>query len=120
VAFQSAVTFTNTTLISATAGNGGIGVAGQAGQSTLSTGGGNPSPGGCLGGRGGTGGAGGAGGGGAGGISAGILYKGTAPTIDGTTTANFVQGQAGLKGTGGVPGTNDGINGPAGIQVLAQ
>jgi hypothetical protein len=40
--------------------------------------------------------------------------------MDSATTSNFVQGQAGLKGAGGVPGTNDGINGPTGIQVLAQ
>ncbi len=81
---------------------------------------GAPSQGGCAGGHGGTGGTGGSGGGGAGGVSAGILYKGTAPTLDTATTSKFVQGLAGTKGTGGVPGTNDGIDGPTGIQVLGQ
>jgi hypothetical protein len=33
------------------------------------------------------------------------------------TTANFVQGQAGSKGTGGVAGVNDGIAGTTGITV---
>jgi hypothetical protein len=116
----SNLTFTSVALVSATAGNAGIGVAGQAGGSDVGNGGLPDANGGCQGGRGGTGGSGGTGGGGAGGLSAGILYKGTAPTIDTATTSNFVQGQAGLKGTGGVPGTNDGINGPTGIQVLAQ
>jgi hypothetical protein len=105
---------------SGSAGNGGGGVQGQAGQMVFGGGGIPDSNGGCLGGRGGYGGAGGAGGGGAGGVSAGILYRGNAPTMDSATTSNFVQGQAGLKGAGGVPGTNDGINGPTGIQVLAQ
>jgi hypothetical protein len=120
LAVESGVTLTNAMLRSGTAGNGGVGVAGQPGQSTAANGGGNPSPGGCLGGRGGSGGAGGAGGGGAGGVSAGILYQGTAPTVDTATTSNFTQGAAGLKGTGGVPGTNDGINGSTGIQVAGQ
>jgi hypothetical protein len=53
-------------------------------------------------------------------VSAGILYKGTAPTLDSATTSKFVQGLAGKKGTGGVPGTNDGIDGPTGVQVLGQ
>ena len=52
-------------------------------------------------------------------MSAGILYKGTAPTIDTATTAKFVQGQIGTKGNGGVPGNNDGVAGLSGIQVAA-
>jgi hypothetical protein len=115
---NSELTFTSVALVSATAGNGGIGVAGQQAESQVGNGGLPDPTGGCLGGRGGTGGAGGAGGGGAGGASAGILYKGTVPILDTATTSNFTQGQAGLKGSGGVPGTNDGINGPTGIQVL--
>ena len=50
-------------------------------------------------------------------MSAGILYKGTAPTVDSMTTSLFTQGQAGTKGSGGVPGTNDGVNGSTGVQV---
>jgi hypothetical protein len=52
-------------------------------------------------------------------VSAGVLYKGNAPTIDSASTSRFVQGQMGTKGTGGVPGTNDGSNGLVGIQVAA-
>ena len=51
-------------------------------------------------------------------MSAGVAYKGTAPALDAMSSAKFAQGQAGPKGTGGVPGVNDGINGPTGIQVL--
>ncbi len=116
----SSLTLTNATLVSATAGNGGIGVSGQPGQSQGGGGGLQAGSDGCSGGRGGAGGAGGAGGGGAGGVSAGILYKGSAPTIDMATTTNFAQGQGGTKGAGAVPGTNDGINGPTGIQVSGQ
>jgi hypothetical protein len=36
------------------------------------------------------------------------------------TTLMFVKGTAGSKGDGGVPGTNDGLDGPSGLQVLAQ
>ncbi len=113
----SGLTFTNVATVSAIAGNGGGGVAGQPGESQVGNGGIQDPAGGRPGGRGGTGGAGGAGGGGAGGVSAGILYKGTAPTVDSATTSKFVQGAGGMKGAGGVPGTNDGIDGPTGIQV---
>ena len=116
----SEVTVTNATLVSGTAGNGGVGVSGQAGESQVGTGGFQDHTGGCPGGRGGTGGAGGAGGGGAGGVSTGILYKGNAPTVDTATTSKFTQGMAGTKGSGGVPGTNDGVNGSTGIQVSSQ
>ncbi len=113
----SEITFTNIAIVSGVAGNGGAGVAGQPGESQVGNGGVQDPAGGCPGGRGGTGGAGGAGGGGAGGVSAGILYKGTAPTVDSASTSKFVQGASGMKGAGGVPGTNDGIDGPTGIQV---
>jgi hypothetical protein len=116
----SDLTFTNVGIVSAIAGNGGGGVAGQPGESQVGIGGFQDVQGGCTGGRGGTGGAGGAGGGGAGGASAGILYKGTAPTVDTGTTSKFAQGAGGVKGAGGVPGTNDGIDGPIGIQVSGQ
>src|ERR1019366_5798990 len=106
-------------IVSANAGNGGTGVPGQAGQNAFGSGG-TPAQGGCLGGKGGTGGAGGAGGGGAGGVSAGILYKGSSPNLDTSSTAKFVQGNPGVKGKGGVAGTNDGVDGPTGVQVLVQ
>jgi hypothetical protein len=63
----------------------------------------------CNGGNGGTGSTGGAGGGGAGGVSIGILYRGTAPTADGTTS--ITPAGAGTPGTGGDPGKNDGAPG---------
>jgi hypothetical protein len=117
---NAALTFTDVTLVSAAGGRGGAGSLGQPGEA-LGGSGGAADPGGgggCPGGPGGPGGTGGAGGGGAGGMSVGIAYKGTAPSLDAMSTTKFVQGQAGPKGTGGVPGTNDGIAGPTGLQVL--
>ena len=101
-------------------GNGGGGVTGQPGQLQDGVGGFPSQLGGCQGGHGGTGGAGGAGGGGAGGACAGVLYKGASPILDTTTGSKFVPGSAGTKGKGGVPGVNDGIDGPTGVQVLVQ
>jgi hypothetical protein len=114
---DSEVVLHSVTLLCGAAGNGAAGVSGQPGQSQSGFGGVQGSSGACPGGRGGNGGAGGAGGGGAGGPSAGVLYEGPAPTLDLMTTANFVPGQAGAKGTGGVPGVNDGVPGTAGITV---
>jgi len=91
------------------AGNGGKGGAGQDGQ----LGGAHGNGGGCSGGAGGKGSAGGTGAGGVGGISVGVLYKGSAPTIDPTTTTGTTVGKAGTKGVGGKAGTNDGIDGIA-------
>ena len=85
-------------------------VSGQAGQTQV----GAPGAGatfGCGGGQGGKGGSGGASGGAAGGISVGIAYQGTAPVPDAKTT--ITTGMFGTKGIGGVPGTNDGIDGKA-------
>jgi hypothetical protein len=39
---------------------------------------------------------------------AGVLYKGSKPTLDATTTTT---GDSGAKGTGGVPTANDGVDG---------
>ncbi len=91
------------------AGKGGKGATGQVGQ----TGGahGNGSGFGCSGGNGGNGSAGGTGAGGTGGISVAVLYKGSAPTVDSTTTT--ATGTAGAKGVGGTAGTNDGLDGVA-------
>ncbi len=71
----------------------------------------------CNGGRGTPGGKGGAGSGGAGGLSVGVLYKGTAPKLEGTTDANITIGAPGGKGPGGGAG-NDGPKGRA-AKVLA-
>ena len=94
-------------LIAGDAGSGGSGKLGQDGQPGGS--GGVQVPDGCPGGKGGQGGQGGASGGAAGGISVGIVYQGAMPVTDSKTT--FVTGVAGAKGSGGIPGTNDGIAG---------
>ncbi len=93
------------------AGNGGKGGSGQLGQSGGYSG--NQSNPGCVGGTGGKGSAGGTGAGGVGGISVGVLYKGSQPTIDATTTTGTTVGKAGTKGVGGNAGTNDGMDGIA-------
>jgi len=107
---NSTLSFDASELSTATAGNGGKGIAGQEGQLIAGSAGPFVSDG-CGGGKGGKGGKGGAGGGAAGGISAGIAYQGTAPTPDAATTITV--GMSGTKGFGGVPGTNDGIDGKA-------
>jgi hypothetical protein len=106
----SAVTLAECQLQAGAGGAGGDGSAGQVGQpggfSGVAV-----SPG-CAGGNGGTGGGGGAGGGGAGGGSIGVLYKGTAPALDATTTSQTtVAAAAAAKGKGGAPGVNDGVDG---------
>lgn len=96
------------------AGNGGAGGKGSAGQDGQLGGyGGLQSAPGCSGGAGGKGAKGGTSAGGVGGISAGILYQGTAPTSDSTTTSAITLGTAGAKGVGGKAGQNDGIDGVA-------
>jgi hypothetical protein len=115
---DAGITFTSSILMSAAAGKGGSGAPGQPGQTFGA--GGFPAGGGCAGGNGGAGSPGGPGGGGAGGVSAGILYKGVAAKLDDATTSLFRQGQAGSKGAGAGPGTNDGVDFPPTIQVLVQ
>lgn len=109
---ESTVSVGLSTLTAKTGGQGGAGGSGGAGLS-----GGAPGAGSCSGGAGGRGGDGGAGTGGAGGLSVGVLFKGSAPTIDADTTASIKIGNPGEKGTGGKPGVNDG---PPGIAAKVQ
>ncbi|HEY0468739.1 MAG TPA: hypothetical protein VGC79_31310, partial [Polyangiaceae bacterium] len=104
---NASLALTESELVAGDAGKGGSGLLGQDGQPGGS--GGVQVPDGCPGGKGGRGGQGGAGGGAAGGISVGIAYQGVMPLADTETT--FTTGIAGAKGSGGVPGTNDGIAG---------
>ncbi len=106
---SSSVTLVTSEVTSKQAGNGGNGAAGQTGQ--LGGAGGTQASLGCPGGTGGTGGLGGSGSGGAGGVSAPIVFKGSAPTMDSATTGKLFPGTKGTKGTGGTPGTNDGPDG---------
>lgn len=103
-AVGSPVTLIACTLTAAGGGNGGNGAGGASGAAGGING--NGANGGCNGGKGGAGGAGGAGGGGTGGHSIGVLYVGTAPTLDGASTVTT--SAAGAAGTGGAPGVNGG------------
>ncbi|MBI3207102.1 MAG: hypothetical protein HYZ29_36530 [Myxococcales bacterium] len=109
LALNATITLDTSEVVTADAGEGGAGIAGQPGQAA----GGFPGKGanaGCNGGKGGAGADGGAGGGGAGGVSAGVIWKGKAPTLNSTTPK---LGNKGTKGTGGKAGVNDGIEGDA-------
>jgi len=105
VSVDSGVTLVACALTAASAGAGGSGGAG--GPATAGGQGGSGAPAAYAGGMGGGGAAGSAGGGGAGGVSAGVVYKGTKPTVGGS----IATGAPGGKGTGGLPGSNDGIEG---------
>lgn len=109
LALNTIVALESAELQSADGGDGGAGASGQQGQQ-LGGAGGNKASFGCNGGNGGKGADGGAGGGGAGGVSAGIVWKGKAPTLNSTTPK---LGNKGTKGTGGKAGVNDGIEGDA-------
>ena len=113
LALASPVMLEASTLVTADAGNGGAGAAGQVAKTDIGAGGSVVSSiNSCPGGNGGKGGDGGAGGGGAGGISVGVVWKGAMqPTVSPDTM--IMNGKAGSKGAGGVPGTNDGIAGVA-------
>ena len=74
---------------------------------------------GCQGGPGGIGGNGGASGGGAGGLSVGILYSGTAPTLDDATTDAITTAEEGGAGGEGVRG-NDENDTTRGLDGVAQ
>jgi hypothetical protein len=131
--FQSSVALEQSTLVANDAGRGGNAAKGQKGQlNQTNTAAPSSAGAACAGGIGGIGGSGGGGGGGAGGLSVGLLYNGTAPTIDGAskTAADTLssvtvgaKGTAGSKGLGGDaaqisapasrPGT-DGTDGAAG------
>ncbi len=96
--YGSSIDLEACTLVSANAGRGGNGAPGQAGQS--GGGGGTPGTASCSGGAGGSGGNGGAGGGGTGGLSAGVVWTGTAPTVNGGTQTPATAGAAGQNGDG--------------------
>jgi hypothetical protein len=121
LAFNSNVTLTGNT-VGITTASGGIGGAGshaQDGQAGAAGGSGETVSG-CSGGTGGIGGGGGGGGGGAGGPSAGIVWKGTAPNINGApvssaaTLSGFTVGAPGSGGGGGNGGTGGGNSGAGG------
>lgn len=133
--FESSVALEQTALTAKDAGRGGNGAKGQKAQlGSLAQASGNGANA-CAGGYGGIGGSGGGGGGGAGGLSAGILYKGTAPTVDGAThpaadtLPAFTLGQkgaGGAKGPGGdaaqtsAPASRPGQDGTPGAEGSAK
>ncbi len=84
--YESALTISACTLQTSSAGAGGTGTKGGTGQDTAA--GGQQTGDACQGGKGGFGGSGGGGAGGTGGASVGVLWTGTAPTIDGSVTNN--------------------------------
>jgi hypothetical protein len=104
---DSTIAMSGGALTSADGGAGAKGVAGQGGQQEFGFAG-SGVVGGCQGGNGGAGAPGSSGGGGAGGPSAGVVHKGAAPTLEGTTIST---GNGGAKGLGGTPGSNDGAVG---------
>lgn len=133
ILFNSSATLSQCSLEAKAGGDGGAGGTGQKAQSANF--GGSAGTGGCPGGAGGGGGSGGGGGGGAGGISVGVLWKGSAPTIDGAPTQQAdtiagitvgVPGKAGAGGNGGAPAqtvptsSNAGTAGNTGIAGLAK
>lgn len=137
LAFESTLALEQSSLTAKNAGRGGNGAMGQKAQlgnvgiATADS----PAKA-CPGGIGGVGGSGGGGGGGAGGLSAGILYKGNAPSFDGTSTPSAEtlgsvalgeKGASGNKGLGGAAASTsapvsraglDGTDGPPG-QAMA-
>jgi hypothetical protein len=127
LAYQSSVDLETFVLTAGNAGRGGNGAAGQIGQGGGIKGNGFGDA--CAGGKGGNGGNGGPGGGGAGGLSAGVVWYGTAPTLNGTSTpmaatlSNVTLGSAGVAGTGGSgvscssTGNDCGLPGQAGAVI---
>jgi hypothetical protein len=127
LAYQSSVDLETFVLAAGNAGRGGNGAAGQIGQGGGIKGNGFGDA--CAGGKGGNGGNGGPGGGGAGGLSAGVVWYGTAPTLNGTSTpmaatlSNVTLGSAGVAGTGGSgvscssTGNDCGLPGQAGAVI---
>ena len=99
--FNSRVTIEGSLFTAGAGATGGKGAAGGKGQAGGGVGGI------CWGGPGGAGGGGGGGGGGTGGLSAGILWYGTPPTLDGQPVqgaASFAGITIGAAGRGGLPG----------------
>ena len=129
--FESSVALEQSTLTAQDAGRGGKAAKGGKAQ-LASTANSAPNSGAtaCAGGIGGVGGSGGGGGGGAGGVSVGVLYKGTAPSLDGVSTQGAdtlptvtlgAQGAAGGAGAGGdaaqaAPPSRAGREGTAGAE----
>lgn len=109
LSFDSIVRVENGSLSSGSGGAGGAGGPGQDGQA-----GGEGGLGTCSGGAGGTGAGGAGGGGGAGGHSVLVLYKGTAPRLEGATTSVGAKGVGGVGGAGGQGGGNYGLAGDRG------
>jgi hypothetical protein len=102
--FEANVTLLGCSLVTGDGGRGGDGAKGQKAQ--LGGSGTDYTAKACGGGIGGIGGSGGGGGGGGnGGVSAGILYKGTAPLIDGASKATASSLPRVTLGAGGAPGT---------------
>ncbi len=96
--YESTVDLEQCTVATVGAGRGGNAAPGEQGE--LGGAHGNAFGAACAGGKGGNGGSGGGGGGGAGGLSVGVLWTGTAPTIDGSPV-----GQAAVPDAGGDAGT---------------
>lgn len=134
LAFESVLELEQSSLTASDAGRGGNGAKGQKAQQGGAKGV-APNSDACDGGFGGAGGSGGGGGGGAGGLSVGVLYKGTAPTIEGASTPTAdtlasvmlgAKGAAGAKGAGGdaakTTGTssNPGKDGTVGVEGVAK
>jgi hypothetical protein len=115
--YQSSLTLVASTLQASAGGGGGSGSKGGTGQN-VSLGGAPGSSAACNGAVGGLGGSGGGGAGGSGGISAGIVWTGTAPTVDGTVTNNATS-LAGITvastpaGGGGAGAAGDPVTGAA-------
>ena len=108
LAFSSSVDVEMCTLTSNNGGRGGNGATGQVGQTGGTKGNGFANA--CQAGKGGNGGSGGTGGGGSGGLSAGVVWLGTAPTVNGTATPSAATlsgvtiGALGAGGTGATTG----------------
>jgi hypothetical protein len=120
--FNADVAFSSCTIVSQVASAGGKGGDGQAAQS-----GGTQGLGVCDGGPGGIGAGGSGAGGGAGGISAGIVWSGNAPKIDGTTVtqaatqSGITTGAPGVHGAkgSGAPATSSGAAGQDGTDGVS-
>jgi hypothetical protein len=123
VAMNSAgASFIQCTFIAGVGGGGGSGSKGQTGQGGGSHGSGVGNA--CPGGKGGFGGSGGGGAGGSGGVSAGLLWSGGAPSVDGTRIVNGAKltnvtlptsaGGGGGGGPGGDAPTSGAASGSAG------
>jgi hypothetical protein len=138
LALASQIALTSVQVYTKGAGRGGAGASGQVGQTggapgdviPLGDAGVNTA---CRGGEGGFGGSGAGGGGGAGGVSAGVLRKSGALTLDGAPVdqelpivgawAIGANGDAGAAGAGGVPagaGANAGADGTAGLSGISK